>query len=109
MTIHRPARTHTVTVNPVQQVPGDVVAPLIAELNRLIASGKIPRFYGKLLTAQLNAAQHLIDQGRNRPAKSLLNSVYMQLDLLVHCRVVKKQDVATLKWMIWDLIHSLPR
>ena len=101
--------THTVTVNPVQQVPGGVVAPLIAELDRLVATGKIPRLYGRLLRAQLNAAQDLIDQGKFRPAKSLLNSVYIELDLLVHCRVTTKRDVATLKQMIWDLIHSLPR
>lgn len=101
--------THTVTVNEVTPPDGPSVALLIAEVERLVAARKMPRLYGGLLKAQLHAAQHLIDQGRNRQAKSLLNSVYMQIDLMIHCRVVKKVDVAPLKWMIWDLIHSLPR
>ena len=100
--------THTVTVNEVQQ-PEYSIAPLKAELRRLVATGKMPRIYGILLNAQLETAQRLLDQGKYRQVKTVLDVVYKELDLLVRCRVVTKQSVAPMKQMIWDLIHALPR
>jgi hypothetical protein len=90
------ATSHTVSVT--QPAPG--LAAALPLIDRLVASGKMPRSVGILLKAEVIAAQVLIGRGNSRAASALLHAAVAQIDLLVRLRVVKASDVAPLRGLL---------
>jgi Flp pilus assembly CpaF family ATPase len=97
--------THTVTV----ASPAASLATALTMVDQLVASGKISRGLGKLLKAEITAAQELLNRGKTASAKTLLRGIVIQLDLLVRWRVVKAADVAPLRAELVRVIDSLRR
>ncbi|HLA72999.1 MAG TPA: DNA/RNA non-specific endonuclease [Steroidobacteraceae bacterium] len=95
--------TNTVTVNAVSPV----LAPAIALVDQLVASRKISRDVGKVLKAELAAAQALINRGKNAAASLLLKATVIEIDLLVRLRVVAAADVAPLRNLLTQIIGTL--
>jgi DNA/RNA endonuclease G (NUC1) len=90
------ATGHNVTVN--EPAPGLAAAlPLIDEL---VATGKISRQIGRLLKAQVIAAQVLRSRGNETGARFVIRALLFQLDLLVRYRVVSAADVAPLRALL---------
>jgi DNA/RNA endonuclease G (NUC1) len=97
--------THTVTVNS----PAASLSTALAMVDQLVANGKISRGLGRLLKAEITAAQELLDRGKTASAKTLLRGIVIELDLLVRWRVVKAADVAPLRAELVRVIDSLRR
>jgi DNA/RNA endonuclease G (NUC1) len=95
--------THTVTV--AQPAPG--LAAALPLLDQLIATGKMPQLFGVILKSEVITAQILIGRGNTPVAIQLLRGIVEQIDLLVHCRVVKAADVAPLRSLLVQVIDSL--
>jgi DNA/RNA endonuclease G (NUC1) len=85
--------TQTVTV----QATSPGLAAALPLIDQLVASGKISRPVGRLLKAQVIAAQVLYGRGNDRGGDIVVRSILAQLDLLVRCRVVTGADVAPLR------------
>jgi hypothetical protein len=95
--------THTVTVN----LPGAILAPALALIDELVASGALPRGIGDLLKVQIMAAQELLNRGKNTAAKALVRGVVLQLDLLVRLRVLTPAEAAPLRAFLVQAIASM--
>jgi DNA/RNA endonuclease G (NUC1) len=95
--------SNTVTVT----APTPALAPAIAQVDQLVVTRKISRDVGRVLKAELGAAQALIDRGRNAAASLLLRATVIEIDLLVRLRVVAAADVAPLRSQLTQVIASL--
>jgi DNA/RNA endonuclease G (NUC1) len=87
---------HTVTV--AQPAPG--LAAALPLIDRLVATGKMPRSVGTLMKAEVIAAQVLIGRGNQPAANAILRALVVQIDLLVRLRVVKAADMAPLRTLL---------
>jgi DNA/RNA endonuclease G (NUC1) len=97
------ATTHTVTV--VQPAPGlDAALPLV---DQLVAARKIPPAVGTLFKAQIIAAQKLIARGNQPAARTILQALVVQIDLLVRLRQVSAVDIAPLRSVLVQVIGGL--
>lgn len=96
--------THTVTVT---APPQPALAPALALVEQLVASGKLSRGLGLLLRAEITAAQELINRGRIPAARTLLRAIVVEIDLLVRLRVLSAADAAPLRAALLQVIGSL--
>jgi DNA/RNA endonuclease G (NUC1) len=97
------ATTHAVTV--VQPAPGlDAALPLI---DQLVAARKLAPAIGSLFKAQIIAAQRLIARGNEPAARSILQAIVVQIDLLVRLRQVSAADIAPLRSLLVQVIGTL--
>lgn len=95
--------THVVTV----EAPPPLLAPALALVDQLVATGRISRDVGNVLKAQIAAAQELLDRGRPALAKTVLRAVVVQIDLLVRLRVLTAVDAAPLRAFLVQAIASI--
>ena len=71
-------------------MPESGLAAALPLIDQLMATGKMPTRVGIVLKAEVIAAQVLIGRGQlNAAAVQLLRAAVGQIDVLVHCRVVK--------------------
>ena len=98
--------THTVTVE--VPAPESGLADALPIIDKLIATGKIPRGVGILWKAEVIAAQVLIGRGNEAGrGAACCRPKLPRSTLLVRCRVVKAADVAPLRKVLTDAIASL--
>jgi DNA/RNA endonuclease G (NUC1) len=95
--------THTVTVNS----PAATLAPALALVDQMIASGKIPRGLGLVLKTEIAAAQELLNRGRTAAARTLLRAIVVEIDVLVRLRVLTAANAAPLRAILVQVIGSL--
>ena len=98
------AASTTLTVTVTSDAATPTLAPALALLDELVASGKLPRNYGRLLRTQIELAQDFLDDGKPNSAVILLRSVVNQIDLLVRFRVVTANDVAPLRASLVEVV-----
>ena len=91
--------THVVTV--VQPAP--VLTQAITLLDQLVAAGKVPKDVGKVLKAELVAAQKLIARGNTQAAQAMIRATVVEIDLLVRLRVLTAANVAPLRALLVPL------
>jgi hypothetical protein len=94
--------THTVTVN----APAPGLSAALPLIDDLIARHKISRPIGRLLKAQVIAAEILMGRGNVAGSKFVIRSVLRQLDLLARCRLVSRADLAPLRAVLGTFLVS---
>jgi hypothetical protein len=80
--------------------PAPGLAAALPLIDELVATGKISRQIGRLLKAQVIAAQVLWSRGNETGARFVIRALLFQLDLLVRYRVVSAADVAPLRALL---------
>jgi hypothetical protein len=80
---------------------------VIAQVDQLIAAGKVGKLAGVALKLELELAARLLDRGRPQAALSLLQGVVRQIDLLVRARRLSAADAAALNAALRLVIQSL--
>jgi len=80
---------------------------VIAQVDQLIAAGKVGKLAGVALKLELELAARLLDRGRPAAALGLLQGVVRQIDLLVRARRLSAADAAALNAALSLVIQSL--
>jgi len=95
--------THTVTVTAPDVTPSSA----LEEVQKLVDSGKLSRGLGRVLTAEILAAQDFINRGKINAAKTLLRAIVAQVDFLVRVHVLSAADAAPLRSALEQMLQPL--
>ena len=83
------------------------VRNVIAQVDQLIAAGKVGKLAGVALKVELELAARLLERDRPAAALGLLQGVVRQIDLLVRARRLSAADAAALNAALSLVIQSL--
>jgi DNA/RNA endonuclease G (NUC1) len=97
---------HTVTVTSVEE-PGVDLSPALGLIDQLVAARKISRDFGNLMKSQVRSAQTYADQDKYCAAVMMLQTVQMEVDLLVRFRQITTTDAAPLRAFLQQAIVEL--
>lgn len=73
------------------------VTPALGLIDQLVAARKISRDFGNLMKGQVRSAQKQLDQDKDCAAVMTLNTVLLEVDLLVSFRQITAADAAPLR------------
>jgi DNA/RNA endonuclease G (NUC1) len=100
--------THTLIVTSVvEPEPGIDLSQGLVLIDQLVAARKISRDFGNLMKGQVRSAQQLADQDKYCAAVMMLQTVQMEVDLLVRFRQITSADAAPLRGFLQQAITQL--
>ena len=98
--------THSVSVTSVEE-PGIDLSPALDLIDQLVNARKISRDFGTLMKSQVRSAQTYADQEKFCAAVMMVQTVQMELDLLVRFRQITSTDAAPLRGFLQQAVGEL--
>jgi DNA/RNA endonuclease G (NUC1) len=98
--------SHSVVVSAIEQ-PGIDLTPALGLIDQLVAARKISRDFGNLMKSQVRSAQTYADQEKYCAAVAMLQTVQLEVDMLVRFRQITAADAAPLRSFLQQAITEL--
>jgi DNA/RNA endonuclease G (NUC1) len=99
--------TATATTGATIGATAQAIRDVIAEIDQLVAAGKLGKLAGAALKIELELAARFVERGRPAPALNLVQGVVRQIDALVRARRLSAADAAALTAALNLVIESL--